>query len=352
MKRRWLIASIILILATSITLALSPKTVPRDASALRNFAESRGIKIGTAVAVQPLREDAKYRQVLGREFNLLSSENAMKFGPLSPRRGVYNFTDADELVNFAKANDMDVHAHVLVWHNQLPKWLTEGKFNREELTAILKEHIQKVVSHFRGKVDSWDVVNEAIADDGSLRNSIWLQVIGPGYIEMAFQWAREADPKAHLFYNDYGGEGMNFKSNAIYNLVKSFKTRGIALDGVGLQMHLGIGLGTMPPSDVRNNINRLGQLGLEVHISEMDVQIQRAFGSEAEKLAEQAKIYSDMLAACLSTKACKTFTVWGLTDKHSWIPGHTGNADAPLLFDNLYRPKPAYNALVEVLKKR
>ena len=349
-NRRWFLFSILLILATSITLALWPVSWSRNVASLRSLAESRGITIGAAVAAKPLREDGNYRELLAREFNSLSSENVMKFGPLSPRRNVYDFTEADQLINFAQANNMKVHAHVLVWHAQLPKWLTEGKFSRSKLIEILKNHIKTVVGHFRGKVDAWDVVNEALNDDGSLRNTIWLQGIGPEYIEMAFRWAHEIDPNAHLYYNDYGGEGLGIKSDAIYNLVKNLKDQGVPIQGVGMQMHTSVNRAPQP-RDLINNINRLGQLGLEVHISEMDVQIQEATGLESEKLTSQARIYSQIMGACLSTKACKTFTVWGLTDKHSWIPGITGNADAPLLFDGSYRPKPAYYSLLEVLKK-
>lgn len=349
-KNRWFFFSILLIFTTAITLCLSPTTsLSREAVTLRSLADSRGLQIGAAVAANALRDDAQYRQLLAREFNSLSSENAMKFEPLRPQRNVYNFQEADSLVNFAKANQMQVHAHVLVWHYQLPKWLTEGKFSRDELKAILKDHIQKVLTHFRGKVSAWDVVNEAIADDGSLRNTIWLQGIGPEYIELAFRWAHEADPNAHLYYNDYGGEGLGTKSDAIYNLVKKLKAQGVPIEGVGMQMHTGVGWAPQP-RDVIDNINRLGKLGLNVHISEMDVQIQKASGTESEKLTSQARIYSQILGACLSSRACKSFTVWGLTDKHSWIPGFTGKPDAPLLFDTSYRPKPAYYALLEMLK--
>lgn len=349
-NRRWFLFSTLIILATSITLALSPVTWSRNTVSLRSLAESRGITIGAAVATNALRDDASYRELLAREFNALSSENAMKFEPLSPRRNVYDFTDADRLINFAKDHNMQVHAHVLVWHSQLPKWLTEGKFSRDELIEILKNHIQTVVGHFRGKVAAWDVVNEALTDEGTLRNTIWSQGIGPEYIAMAFRWAHEADPNVSLYYNDYNGEGLGTKSDAIYNLVKTLKVKGVPIQGVGMQMHTGVGWAP-PPRDVIDNINRLGQLGLDVHISEMDVQIQKATGTESEKLTSQARIYSQIMGACLSTKACKSFTVWGLTDKHSWVPGFTGQPDAPLLFDGSYRPKPAYYALLEVLKK-
>lgn len=320
-------------------------------NSLRYLAENRGIFIGAAVAIAPLQKDNKYREVLAREFNLVTAENVMKFDRLHPERDRYNFTNGDAIIDFAKNNDMQVRGHTLVWHHSLPKWLTEGNFSREELIAILQKHIFRVVTHFRGQVIAWDVVNEAIDDDGSLRKTIWLQKIGPEYIELAFRWAHQADPQAKLFYNDYGGEGSGKKSDAIYALIQQLLQRGVPIHGVGLQMHVSV---KNPPSPqaVATNIQRLAALGLEVNITEMDVQIQDGTGTEAERLSLQANIYQNMLNACLSVRSCKAFVLWGFTDKHSWIPWFTGKPDAPLIFDKSYHPKPAYYALREALVKR
>ncbi|NEQ87154.1 MAG: endo-1,4-beta-xylanase, partial [Moorea sp. SIO2I5] len=187
---------------------------------LRSLAKERGISIGTAVQVKPLREDDTYQEVLAREFNLVTPENTMKFGRLHPKRDRYNFTNSSTIVNFAQANQMQVYGHTLVWHNNLPDWLKEKEWSRQELIDILREHIYTVVSRFRGQIVVWDVVNEAIANNGSLRKTIWLQGIGPEYIEMAFRWAHEADPQATLFYNDHEAEELGKKSDAIYALVK------------------------------------------------------------------------------------------------------------------------------------
>ena len=344
-----------LFLAANTVLIVVLLSIPQSShtavTSLRSLAQNRGIVIGAAVAVNALRNEPVYREVLAREFSSLTAENAMKFMFVHPERDRYDFTDADTLVTFAEDNNMKVRGHTLVWHIQLPQWLTEGKFTRQQLLQILQNHIYIVVGHYRGKVFAWDVVNEGIADNNGLRDTIWLRGIGPEYIDLAFRWAHEADPKARLFYNNYGGEGLGAKSDAIYNLVRGMVQRGVPIHGVGLQMHVGLN-NAPPPADVAANIQRLAALGLDVHITEMDVQIQNGTGTESERFAAQAKIYRDMLGVCLSKRNCKAFVLWGFTDKHSWIPQFTKKPDAALIFDNFYRPKPAYNALREVLRQR
>ena len=342
-----------LFLAANTVLIVVLLSIPQSShtavTSLRSLAQNRGIVIGAAVAVNALRNEPVYREVLAREFSSLTAENAMKFMFVHPERDRYDFTDADTLVTFAEDNNMKVRGHTLVWHIQLPQWLTEGKFTRQQLLQILQDHIYTVVGRYRGKVFAWDVVNEGIADNNGLRDTIWLRGIGPEYIDLAFRWAHEADPKARLFYNDYGGEGLGAKSDAIYNLVREMLQRGVPIHGVGLQMHVSL-KNAPPPADVAANIQRLTALGLDVHITEMDVKIQNGTGTQAERFAAQAKIYRDMLAVCLSKGSCKAFVLWGFTDKHSWIPWYTKKPDAALIFDNSYRPKPAYNALREVLR--
>lgn len=328
-----------------------PKSSHTAMTSLRSLAQNREIVIGAAVAINPLRNEPVYREVLAREFSSLTAENVMKFRFLHPERDRYDFTDADTLVTFAEDNNMKVRGHTLVWHLELPQWLTEGNFTRQQLLQILRDHIYTVVGHYRGKVFAWDVVNEGIGDNNQLRDTIWLKVIGPEYIDLAFRWAHEADPKARLFYNNYGGEGLGEKSDAIYNLVRGMVERGVPIHGVGLQMH--VGLNNAPPTaDVAANIQRFAALGLDVHITEMDVKIQDGTGTQAERFAAQAKIYRDMLGVCLSKRNCKAFVLWGFTDKHSWIPWFTKKPDAALIFDRFYRPKPAYNALREVLMQQ
>ncbi|WP_299493156.1 endo-1,4-beta-xylanase [Acaryochloris sp. IP29b_bin.137] len=324
---------------------------PRDrAKSLRQLAEKRQLTIGTAVRMEPFQNDATYRAVLAREFNSLTPENAMKFGQLSPKQGQYTFEKADALVAFAEQHQMQVHGHVLVWHRNLPNWLTGKNWSRAELIDILHKHITTVVSRYQGRVAVWDVVNEALEKDGSLRDSIWLRGIGPEYIAMAFRWAHAADPQAKLLYNDYQAEELNPKSKAVYQLVKTLLQKGVPIHGVGWQMHKGI---KTPPNGhaIANNMRRLSNLGLEVKITEMDVSIHKGPGSLTEKLQRQAHIYSAVLSICLQFNRCRSFSTWGLADHHSWIPSFLGHPDAPLLFDQSYRPKPAYRSLIDILQR-
>ncbi len=315
---------------------------------LRELAQRRGIWMGASALVDPLQTEPLYSETLAQKFNLLTPENEMKFSRLHPERDRYDFTKSATLVNFAKSHQMQVYGHTLVWYRHLPDWLEEGDWSREELMEILQQHIYTVVGRFRGQVQAWDVVNEAVENNGSLRDSIWLKGIGSDYIELAFRWAHEADPDARLFYNDYRGEGLGKKSDAIYALVADLKQRNVPIHGVGLQMHLGI-QDAPDPKEVAQNIERLNALGLEVRITEMDVQIYGGEGTNEERLRQQASVYRSMMRVCLAASNCTGITTWGLSDQYSWVPYHFERSDAPLLFDNNYQPKPAYDALVEVL---
>jgi endo-1,4-beta-xylanase len=320
----------------------------RSAVSLRVLAQRHGLFIGTTVNMDALRSDPTYASVLAREFDMVTPENVMKWNAVHPAPQTYIFAQADALVAFAQAHQMQVRGHNLVWYRALPDWLANGTFTRAQLLAILKEHIFTVVSHFRQTVNIWDVVNEAVADNGALRQSIWLRDIGPDYIDWAFRWAHAANPRAHLFYNDYDGEGLGVKSDAIYRLVKGMLQRDVPIYGVGLQMHTST---LSPPAmqDVVANMQRLSRLGLKVQITEMDVQLQNDPRPLAQKLVAQAQVYRSMLSACLTVQACEAFVMWGFTDRYSWIPSATGHPDEPLIFDTQYRPKPAYYALEQTL---
>jgi endo-1,4-beta-xylanase len=318
--------------------------VPSSPS-LRELAEARGIAIGAAVAPGPLRCDSAYAEALGHEFSFLTTENAIKFGPIHPEPNSYSFADADAIVGFADAHDMLVRGHVLVWHQQLPGWIEEGEWTREELMEVLHDHINTVVGRYRGRVDVWDVVNEAI-DKDKLRKTIWQQVIGPDYLDLAFQWAHEADPDALLFYNDYGAEGMNSKSDAVYDLVKGMLDRGVPVHGVGLQMHVASGQ-TIPAARVLANMDRLADLGLQVHITELDVRIRDE--PDEDDLERQAEDYREIMDTCLAAKDCTAFITWGFTDRYSWIPSFRQGWGSALILDETYRPKPAYDALRDAL---
>ncbi|MEO0949316.1 MAG: endo-1,4-beta-xylanase [Cyanobacteria bacterium J06641_5] len=325
--------------------ASSPDAEPT----LGHLARERGLSIGTAVAVPVLERETVYQETLAREFNTVTAENVMKFEFLQPQRGGFDFTESDRLLAFAADRQMQVRGHTLVWHWALPDWLKEGNWTREEAAAILKHHIEMVVGRYRGNIVAWDVVNEAIADDGTLRDSFWLRSIGPDYIEMAFRWAHAADPEALLFYNDYGGEGLGRKSDAIYALVKSLQAKAIPIHGVGLQMHVRV---DSPPAakDVAANMQRLGELGLQVQITEMDVRIRQP--ATASHFERQATVYREMLQTCLAADSCNAFVIWGFSDRYSWIPKHFQGWGDALIFDARYQPKPAYKSLWEELATR
>jgi endo-1,4-beta-xylanase len=315
---------------------------------LRELADARGIKIGAAVAPGPLRCESAYAQALAHEFNILTTENAMKFGPIHPQPDRYAFQDADDIVAFAEQHDMQVRGHALIWHQQVPQWIEQGDWTRETLLVVMEEHISTVVGRYKGRVHAWDVINEAISDQAaSLRSTLWHKAIGPEYLDLAFQLAHQADPDALLFYNDYGAEEMNRKSDAVYELVKGMLARGVPVHGVGLQMHI---TSNRPPDwqAVGENIARLNALGLEVHITELDVRI---LGEPTEKtLAQQAQVYGEVLETCLAADACTAFVTWGFTDRYSWVPGFFDGFEAALPFDDTYQPKPAYDALKDVLE--
>lgn len=346
--------NLVFILGTISLLAIVPATAqekyPADpAASLRKLAQPHGIVIGASVDEDALRDDAGYAALLGREFGSLTPENSMKFDALHNAPFRYSFDAGDRVLDFADKSGIEVHGHVLVWHEQLPGWLTKEKWTPEQLRIILREHIYRVVGHYRGRIKTWDVVSEAIDDDGEMRKTFWLAGIGPEYIELAFQWAHEADPDAHLLYNDYGGEGAGRKADAIFRLLENLRMRCVPVHGVGLQMHLSADEAPNP-QEVRANMTRFDAIGLKVHITEMDVSLKMPV--TPAKLAAQALIYRDMMLACLSAPNCRSFTLWGFTDRYSWIPEFFPGRGAALIFDEQMRAKPSYHTLIEALAGR
>src|SRR5690242_15897465 len=303
--------------------------------------------IGTAVNTDLLGSDPTYTAILDREFNSVTPENAMKWESVEAQRGVLDFSAADRLVAHARAHHQIVRGHTLVWHSQLPAWLTAGTFTNDELEAILHQHITDEVSHFRGRIYAWDVVNEAFNEDGTLRDTIWLRQLGPGYIAKAFRWAHQADPRAKLYYNDYNLEAIGPKSDAALALVQSLRRQGVPIDGVGFQGHLGIHYPY--PDTLGENLERFAAAGFDVAITEADVRMPLPVTDE--KLATQADYFTGMLNSCQAVRRCVSFTVWGFDDKHSWVPTVFAGEGAATPFDENYQPKPAYFALRSALAR-
>ncbi|MDA1760244.1 endo-1,4-beta-xylanase [Bacillus cereus] len=323
----------------------------KDDTPLRKYASDHSVLIGTAINTSAFMEDEEYKEVVKREFNVVTLENELKFKNIHPEIDRYDFSKSNRLINFALENNQKVRGHTLVWGNTLPDWVTKGDFSRDQLKVILKNHIQTVVGQYKGKVYAWDVVNEAFNDDGTLRDNFLLRKIGPEYIELSYRWAHEADPSALLFYNDDRNDELNKKSDAIYKLFKDFKQRNVPIHGIGFQMHKSIDK-PIKYKEISNNISRLAKVGLKVEITEMDVQVQNSTGSLEKILEKQADMYKDTLNVCLSNENCSTFVMWGFTDKYTWVPEYTGKDDKPLIFDGNYNPKPAYEAIQGILSKQ
>ena len=319
-----------------------------QAEPLRDAARAAGKLVGAAVQSGFLG-NGLYAGVVGHHFNYLTAEYEMKWDAIEHTRGTNDFGAGDAIVGFGQANGMQIKGHALIWHGSVPAWV--GGLSAADLRVAFENHIRSVADHFRGRVVAWDVVNEAVADDGSgLRDTVFRQKLGDEYIADAFRLARQADPQALLFYNDYGGEGLSQKSDRIYDLVQGLRAQGVPIDGVGLQMHV---TATNPPSDasIAANMRRLASLGLLVNISEMDVRIRDVPGTTQARLDVQKSVYHSIVGVCLAEPRCDAVTFWGFTDAHSWIDQQFG-ADDPLLFDEQYAVKPAYYGVLDALWRR
>lgn len=320
---------------------------------LRLAADRAGLLMGTAVRPSLFSETA-YSETPAREFNMVEPEDAMKWWTVRQNQGAFDFREGDEVVRFAQAHGQKVRGHCLVWDHNNPPWLGGGHFTPEEMSDLLHEHITRVMKHYAGHVFAWDVVNEGLDENGHVKDSPWYNQPGIGfagqgteYVAQTFRWAHEADPKALLFYNDNGGEELNRKSDAIYAMLKDLKQRGVPIDGVGLQMH--IFQLKIDPAAVAANIARLTALGLQVHITELDIELPLDNSQvHPEDMGRQAEIYRAVVRACVQNPGCTAIQTWGFTDKYSWIGSHShGTQGAALPFDRMYKPKPAYDAMIK-----
>jgi endo-1,4-beta-xylanase len=308
---------------------LSPSA--NAATTLGAAAAEKGRYFGTAVAAYKL-SDSVYSGILNREFNSVTPENEMKWDATEPSQGSFSYSSADTIVNRAIANGQKVRGHALAWHSQQPSWAQN--LSGAALRSAMTNHVTQVATHYRGKIDSWDVVNEAFADGSSgARRDSNLQRTGNDWIEVAFRAARAADPAAKLCYNDYNTDGQNAKSNAVYAMVQDFKTRGVPIDCVGFQSHFNAQ--SPLPSDYQANLQRFADLGVDVQITELDIE-----GSGTA----QANSFAAATRACLAVTRCNGITVWGIRDTDSWRASGT-----PLLFDGSGNPKAAYTAVLNAL---
>ncbi|MEY9871726.1 endo-1,4-beta-xylanase [Streptacidiphilus sp. MAP12-33] len=359
------LAAAILAVPSAVAAADDAGAPQAPGDSLRAIAAREGLRIGTAVDMAKLGTDTAYTSVVADQFSVVTPENVMKWDAVEPTRGTYDWQAADRLVSFAEQHDQLVRGHTLMWHNQLPGWLTsgvaDGSIGTAELRDILHQHVTDEVGHFRGRIWQWDVANEVFANswdshplaDGVNGDDFWVQHLGEGVIADVFRWAHQADPKALLMYNDYnitGEDGTNAKFQAVYDFVKRLRAQGVPIDGIGEQGHLDTQYG-FDPQTFQADLQAFGDLGLKVAVTEADV---RTFVSgtgadevPTDQLAAFAQPYefSAMLTGCRLVRQCISFTAWGVDDGDSWIPNTFSGEGYGLLYDARLRPKQAYFAL-------
>ncbi|NNE73596.1 MAG: hypothetical protein HKN26_08035 [Acidimicrobiales bacterium] len=358
------------------TLPVLLATVIIAAGCLRAPAEEADLNFGYALDPFALASIPQYQAIVANDATMVTVENYMKWGLIHPNPSTYDFTLADQIVATAQANGQQVRGHVLVWHTQLPGWLTNGTWTRDSLLAVMEDHITTVVTHFRdnfpGVVTHWDVVNEAFNPDGSRRDTIFQQVIGDDYIEKAFAFARAADPDISLFYNDFyddfslagetlltgvpAGPGATPtqsdcaqlpKCAATQAMLTDFVARGVPIDGLGFQAH--VLLGQAP--DYVELADWVGPLGLEWAATELDVKVLSSLGDNSATRSAHADTFVSVLDDCLESDRCDTVILWGVGDAHSWLPGFTnGLFDYGLIYDDDYLPKLAVVKMFERLE--
>ncbi|TCD66213.1 hypothetical protein EIP91_001660 [Steccherinum ochraceum] len=301
---------------------------PSTATGLGSAFKAKG-KVFWGTATDSNRfSDATDSSVTIANFNGVTPENSMKWDATEPSRGQFSFSGADALVSYATQHGMLIRAHTLVWHSQLPSWVS-AIGDRATLTSVIQNHIAQLAGRYAGKVRSWDVVNEIFNEDGTLRSSVFSNVLGQDFVAIAFQAARKADPNAKLYINDYNLDSANAKLTALVNLVKQTNSGTKLIDGIGTQMHLSQG----GAGGAQAALTLAASAGVEVAITELDI------------VNASPSDYTTVAKACLNTPACVSITSWGVSDKDSWRASSN-----PLLFDANFKPKPAYTAIMQLLQ--
>jgi len=303
--------------------------------------------LGVSVLYEELRSDPSYKNTVLENFSSITPENAMKFEVIHPSQDVSIFKEADFIVKWAGINNISLRGHPVIWHRQIPVWIKDAKLDYSSVQEIFDAHTLELVSRYRNTIQIWDVVNEAMNSDGSLRESIWLKNIGPDYIKKAFILAHYANPKAKLFYNDYDISKPGPKSEAVYNLLKSLLAIKIPIHGIGFQMHLRPDF--MPTEEeIKATFKKFADLGLEIHITELDIAIPTP--STKVDRAQQKQTFEMVTRSCKAIDACKLISLWGLHDGVSWIPSHFSGLGEATLFDGDIQEKEAYQGFCSGLR--
>ena len=326
---------------------------------IRDLAKERGRFIGTILNSEWFNDaiEPEFEEIHKTQFNVVVAENEMKFDATEPSENEFNFAKGDKMVEYAQANGLRVRGHALAWHSQVPGWVNNYSGQKEKLLSVLKNHIDNVVGHWKGKIAEWDVVNEAINDDYNhdwrSTGSVWYEGIGPEFLDSAFVWAHAADPDAELCYNDYAVEwGINEGSKAGFVLeqVKRWKANGIPITCVGTQTHIEIAHETTP-QNVRAFAKALAELDVTLNITELDIGFPKGSAGKltAADYEKQGHLYRQFMDVFLEEPNMGEFVIWGLTDAHSWLDEQQGKTEG-LLYDKQYKPKPAYDSIMVSLK--
>ncbi|CAL1716981.1 unnamed protein product [Somion occarium] len=327
-----------ILLSTISLAAAAPQAVA--ATELNAIAQQLGkLYFGTATD-NPELTDAAYTAILNDRnmFGQITAANSMKWDATEPARGQFTFAAGDVIANLAKTNGQLLRGHNCVWHQQLPSWVSNGGFSKADLLSIVGTHCGTLVGHFKV---AWDVVNEIFNDDGTIRQDVFSQTTGMDFIATAFRAARAADPNAKLYANDFNIEGPGVKATAYQNLIRTLKSQGVPIDGIGMQSHFIVG---ELPANIKQNIQDFVNLGVEVAITELDVRM--TLPATAALLAQQEKDYQTVIQACNEVPGCIGVTLWDFTDKFSWVPGTFAGQGAACPWDENLALKPAFTGIV------
>jgi endo-1,4-beta-xylanase len=335
-------------LGSCVDAAPTPKT-PREA------AEATGRLFGAALNSAYLQSDAVYAELAATAFDYVTPEWEMKWDPTETSPGVFNFGQADAVVDFAATHDMHVKGHTLVWHYSLPPWVSQLT-TAAELRTAMTSHIQNVVGHYAGRIMAWDVVNEALTDTtpSTLRDTVFRKLLGDTYIDEAFHIAHNTDPNALLFLNEASIDANADKLEATVALVQRLLAANVPIHGVGFEMHV-TAQGAPTGASLAAALKRLTDLGLLVNFSELDVRVGAVDGDLPTKLKVQGRRYHELVAVCAQNPMCISITTWGVTDAHSWLDDPSMWAWAgqgphyPLLWNADGTKKPAYDGTLQAL---
>ncbi|KAH9830738.1 endo-1,4-B-xylanase [Rhodofomes roseus] len=344
--------------AAAIPTPAASSTLPTGTSVvsgLNVLAKAAGKLYFGSATDNPELNDTTYTSYLdnSNHFGQITPGNALKWDATEPEPNTFTFTEGDQVTDLVKSNGQILRAHNLVWHEQLPSWVTSNNYSASQLTEVIQNHISNLAGHYKGqpntdfgfRQDAWDVVNEPFNDDGSFRSDVFYDTLGSSYISIALDAAREADPNAKLYINDYNIEYTGAKATAMQNLVKTLQSDSVPIDGIGMESHFIVG---EVPTTLVENFQAFADLGVEFAITELDIRM--TLPETADLLEQQKQDYYTVVSACLQVSACKGITVWDWTDKYSWIPSTFPGQGAATPFDDNYEEKPAFDGIVAALQ--